>query len=332
MRVLFRIIAALLSAYAIVFFGAIWRSGALWVIVLSWWLISWAVLELINKENSSSRLLTHFRYAPVATFIFFVVTVSAYDQVMILHSKWTIRQYVYGSASPEVSPSLELHTNYRGWCGNGYTASIYALYGDVAAEGFESSDPAVRARSLRASIEVYDWLNGVDDGPFPHLIERARNDPDPLVRSIAVDFLVDTGIIDDEDDAIEIVFRDLIRRYPSRPVYFLSFAETDPSENFMRRFAGDPRFRKLSHAIRNANQVIDPESGLIGVHVQAGIYSPIDENNVTVGATWEFVRPVGKNPGWTMWGVEYQLRRVNGKWLIASSKIVPPLACKVAPF
>ena len=193
MRVLFRIIAALLSAYAIVFFGAtFWRSGGLWVIVLSWWLISWIVLELITKENSSSRLLTHFRYAPVATFIFFVVTVIAYDQLMILHSKWTIRQYVYGSAPPEVSPSLELHTNYRGWCGNGYSASIYALYGDVAAEGFESSDPAVRARSLRASIAVYDWWNGVNDGPFPHLIERAYNDPDPLIRRIADEFRVGT--------------------------------------------------------------------------------------------------------------------------------------------
>ena len=194
MRLLFRIFAALLSAYAFVLFGAIvWRIGDFWIIVLSWWLISWIVLELITKENTSSRLLTHFRYGPVAIFIFFVVTVIAYDQVTILQSKRTIRQYVYGSASPEVSPSLELHTNYRGWCGNGYSASIYALYGDVAAEGFESSDPAVRARSLRASIEVYDWWNGANYGPFPHLIERAfYNDPDPLVRRIAAEYHVGT--------------------------------------------------------------------------------------------------------------------------------------------
>ena len=193
MRVLFRIIAVVLSAYAIVLFGLIfWRSGGLWVIVLSWWLISWIVLELITNENSAPRLLAHFRYAPVATFIFFVVTVIAYDQVMILHSKWMIRQYVYGSASPEVSPSLALHTNYRGWCGNGYSASIYALYADVAAEGFESSDPVVRARSLRASIEVRDWINGVNVGPFPHLIERAYNDPDPMIRRIADEFHVGT--------------------------------------------------------------------------------------------------------------------------------------------
>jgi hypothetical protein len=133
-------------------------------------------------------------------------------------------------------------------------------------------------------------------------------------------------ISNDKDDVIEIVFRDLIQRYPSQPVYFLSFGETDPSEDFMRRFAGDPRIKKLSQAIRNANQVIDPESGLIGVHVQAGIYYPIDESNVEVWAAWEIVQPVGKDPGWTIWPMKYQLRRVNGKWVIASSKIIPPLA------
>jgi hypothetical protein len=157
--------------------------------VLSGWLISWMILEFITilrKKNSFPHLLTYFRYAPVATFIFFLVTVLAYDQVMILHSKSTIRQYVYGSAS-ETAPSFKLHNNHRGWCANGYSAAIYALYADAAAEGFESSDPAVRARSLRASIEVYDWLNGVNDGPLPHLIERARNDPDPLVRRVAAD-------------------------------------------------------------------------------------------------------------------------------------------------
>ena len=331
LRLLFRIIAGFLSGYAFVLFNSIfwWLhvSDNHRITVLSAWLISWIVLELIaawRKKNSFPRLLTHLRYAPVATFIVFVVTVLAYDGVMILHSRSTIRQYVYASASPEASPSFELHNTNRGWCGNGRPATIYALYADVAAEGFESSDPAIRARSLRASIEVYDWLNGVDDGPFPGLIERARNDPDPLVRRIVTDFLIEVGILDNKDDAIEKVFRDLIQRYPSRPVYFLSFGETDPGEGFMNRFAGESRIKKLSQAIRNANQVIDPESGLIGVHVQVGIYYPIDEDNVKVGATWEFVQPVGKDRGWTMWPMEYQLRRVNGKWVIASSKIAPP--------
>lgn len=42
-------------------------------------------------------------------------------------------------------------------------------------------------------------------------------------------------------------------------------------------------------------------------------------------AAWEIVQPVGKDPGWTIWPIKYQLHRVNGKWVIVSSKIVPPL-------
>ena len=198
-RLLFRILASFASAYVFVLFSSIfWRTSGFWVITLGAWLISWIILEVITswrKKNFFPRLLTHFRYAPVATFIFFLVTVIAYDQVMILRSKSMIRQYVYGSASPEASPSLELHSNYRGWCGNGYTAAIYDQYADTAAEGFASSDPAIRARSLRASIEVYDGLNGVNDGPFPNLIEQARTDPDPLVRRIADEFRAETFVL-----------------------------------------------------------------------------------------------------------------------------------------
>lgn len=47
------------------------------------------------------------------------------------------------------------------------------LYADTAAEGSRVLIPAVRARSLQATIEVYDWWNGVDVGPFPRLIEQA---------------------------------------------------------------------------------------------------------------------------------------------------------------
>src|SRR6266542_2663136 len=131
---------------------------------------------------------------------------------------------------------------------------------------------------------------------------------------------------DDKGDVIEIVFRDLIHRYQSRPVYFLSFAETDPSDDFMARFNGDPRIKKLSQAVRNANQVIDRESGVIGVHVQAGIYYPVDDNEVLVGAVWELSERLGKDPSWIIWNVEYRLQKVSSKWVIKSFKIVPPIA------
>ena len=191
-RLVFRIIAGFLSAFALVLLSfTFWRlpiDAGFWTVFLSGWLISWIVLELIwHEENSTTRLLTHLRYGPFAIFIFFLVTVFAYDEIMVLHSKWTIRQYVYSGITTD-SPSLELHIGHRGFCGKGSSAIIYDLYADTAAESFQSSDPKVRARALRASIEVYDWLNEVYDGPFSELIEQARSDPDPLVRSIAADF------------------------------------------------------------------------------------------------------------------------------------------------
>lgn len=137
---------------------------------------------------------------------------------------------------------------------------------------------------------------------------------------------VSIKIPDGKDDAIEIVFRDLMQRYPPHPVYFLSFGETDPSVEFMVRFKTDRRIKKLSQAIRNANQVIDRDSGVIGVHVQAGTYYPINENEVRVGAAWEMVERLGKDPSWTIWCIEYRLQRVNGRWVIESSKIVPPVS------
>ena len=193
MRLLLRTIAACLSAYAFawIILEQLNVSESVQAIAFVFWLATWTVLELLalwRKKKPFPLLLTHLRYAPMAVIAFFLISVTSFYQSMILHSKWKIRQYVYSNASPASPPSLELHNDHRGWCGNGYSAAIYALYADTAAEGFESTDPAVRARSLQASIEVYDWLNGVDDGPFPRLIERASSDPDPTIRKIAAGF------------------------------------------------------------------------------------------------------------------------------------------------
>lgn len=117
-----------------------------------------------------------------------------------------------------------------------------------------------------------------------------------------------------------------MQRYQPHSVYFLSFAETDPSDEFMARFMGNSAsIQKLSQAIRNENQVIDRESGVIGVHLQAGIYYPISECEVRVGATWELSERLGKDPKWTIWPSEYQLQKVDGNWAIKSYKIVAPI-------
>lgn len=193
MRLFVKIGMGVLSTYALlVLVTTAWPNirDAFLLSILSGWLGAWTIAEglsLLCKRHSHWRLLTHLRHGPIALLLCFFATVLAYDQAMILYSKWEIRQYVYGNESPKLTPRLTLHNNYRGWCGNGYSAVKYALYAETAAEGFESTDPAVRARSLLASIAVYDWLNGGNDGPFPDLIDRASSDPDPVVRRIAFD-------------------------------------------------------------------------------------------------------------------------------------------------
>jgi hypothetical protein len=150
------------------------------------------------------------------------------------------------------------------------------------------------------------------------LASRNRVRP-PIIANIPI------KTSDDKGDIIEIVFRDLIHRYQSHPVYFFSFAESDPSDEFMARFQDDPRIKKLSQAVRNANQAIDRESGVIGVHVQAGVYYPLNENEVLVGAVWELSERLGKDPKWIIWDVEYRMQKVSGKWVSKSFKIVPPI-------
>ncbi len=136
---------------------------------------------------------------------------------------------------------------------------------------------------------------------------------------------VPISVQDRKDDAIEIVFRDLMQRYPPHSVYFFSFCETDPSDEFMARFRADRRIKKLSEANRNANQVVDRDSGQIGVHVQSCFHYPLNESEFRVSAMWEIVERLGPNPSWTIWPLEYRLQRVNGRWVIESSKIVPPI-------
>ncbi|HEX8196076.1 MAG TPA: hypothetical protein VF571_07810 [Pyrinomonadaceae bacterium] len=194
-KILGKIVLGLFALYTLILIIRLlsWASipEIFWLVFLAVWLIGLAALESIwlwRKRNLFPRLLTHLRYAPFFVFLFSILAVSAFDQGMILYSKHQIRQYVYGNLSPEEKPDFKLHNDYRGWCGNGYLAREYGLYNEVAAEGFESSDAQVRARSLQASIEVYDWMNGVYDGAFPSLIKRAQDDADTLVRKIAEEF------------------------------------------------------------------------------------------------------------------------------------------------
>ena len=165
-----------------------------WAILVFWFvaLISLEIVWLRHEREPFPRLLAHLRYAPIVIFSLFLFITPIFDAAMVQYSKHQIHSYVYGNTPPEQEFRLDLHNTDRGWCGNGYSATEYWLYAETAAEGFSSSDPKVRARSLRMSLQTYDWLNGVEENtPFPKLIKQAAQDEDPLVRQMATEFLKD---------------------------------------------------------------------------------------------------------------------------------------------
>lgn len=195
-KIICKIALAFMSFYSLVVLveGLVfWRLRMTAFIALTViWLVPLVALEtflLWRNKNPFPRLLTHLRFAPLAIMFFSIVVTIAFDAAMVQYSKYQIRDYVYGDAPPENEFRLKLHNTYRGWCGNGYSANEYRLYAETAAEGFSSADPKVRARSLRISIQTYDWLNGVEkDSPFSKLIKQAAQDEDLLVRQMAEDF------------------------------------------------------------------------------------------------------------------------------------------------
>ncbi|MEO6391271.1 MAG: hypothetical protein ABIP75_05420 [Pyrinomonadaceae bacterium] len=199
-RFALRLLAGLLSPLALLLMGSIfWRFRLPFEInvsVAGVWLFTWIGLELAAAGKIppvSSRWLTHLRYGPLAVLFVFVLVAAAYHVSMITHTQWQIRQYVHSGTPTDRDPPLEFYTGYQGWCGNAYPAAIYAYYGETAAEGFESPDPAIRARSLRVTIRVYDWMNGSSSGPYHRIFARALTDPDPGVRKIATDLRDELG-------------------------------------------------------------------------------------------------------------------------------------------
>jgi len=155
------------------------------------WLAAWALLELAACRRSGRqrpRLLTHLRYGPAAVLVLSFAAILASDALLIQRSRWQIVRYIHGDAPPRERPSFDLHNNYRHWCGNGYVAQEYYLYGATPAAHFDHPDPAVRARALHASISVYDGLNNPGTGPSIEVLRKAANDPDPLVRGIAAEY------------------------------------------------------------------------------------------------------------------------------------------------
>jgi hypothetical protein len=163
----------------------VFGSIAFWLFALVWFEIKAASCV----ELTRSRLLKNLRFAPLAVFVSAIAVTLVFDQAMILHSQWKIYSYIHSNTPLEVEPELHLYNDHRGFCGNGYSARRSSLYFGVAAKEFNNTNPEVRARALQASIETYDWLNGMKDNVLKEMVNSACQDDDSTVRKIANRFL-----------------------------------------------------------------------------------------------------------------------------------------------
>lgn len=155
------------------------------------WIASYAALEVtahFSAQFKYKRLLTNFRYAPVAILLISGFVTIIYDAGMISYSKGQIRNYVFSGSQSIAEPDFLLYNNYRGWCGNGFSAWENYLYFDTASEGLKDADPYVRARSLLMAREVQDWLNGGDER-FDNFLANACSDSDNVVKDAAENLL-----------------------------------------------------------------------------------------------------------------------------------------------
>lgn len=158
------------------------------------WLAAYFVLEFsafFSKGFKFKRLLTNFRYAPIAAFISSIFIIAAFDLTMIEYSKWEIRNYIYSSSQNVEKPDFKLFNNYRHWCGNGAVAQENYLYFDTAAEGINDENPYVRSRSLLMAADVQNWLNG-GDVRFDRFIEQSCQDSNQIVRKTVESLLKDS--------------------------------------------------------------------------------------------------------------------------------------------
>lgn len=160
------------------------------------WIVSLFILEICAaflKNFKFRRLLTNLRYAPFFSLLFSTVIVIAFDLGMIEYSKHQIRNYVFSNSDSIEKSDFKPHVDYRGWCGNGYTARESDLYFDVASEGLTAENPKVRARALLMTLEVRDFLNGADFAKLDEVLKKICQDSDFEVRNLAEKYLEKSG-------------------------------------------------------------------------------------------------------------------------------------------
>lgn len=149
------------------------------------------LLEIVGcfkADLSRSNTLKHLRYGPIAVSFLSVLIVTLFDIGMIEYSKYQIRSYVFSMGESIERPELDLHNDYRHWCGNGASARENDLYFTTAISGMDHENPYVRSRSLLMSSRVQDWLNGGDQR-FRDNMLLACKDGNPVVQRTIAELL-----------------------------------------------------------------------------------------------------------------------------------------------
>lgn len=158
----------------------------LWIPVL----IGLEIGAHFRKSLRRSRVLIHFRYAPICVSIFSIAVILIADAGLIEYSKLQLRAYVFDRNAEVTAPDIKLHSDYRGWCGNGYSPNISYHYLQTAEEGLDDNRPEVRARSLLVTYEAADLFNGTDREHFDGILSKACQDQSSIVRAAANEILV----------------------------------------------------------------------------------------------------------------------------------------------
>ena len=188
LKILGKLILAFISFFAFVEIirGLLFLQipEAVWLAILGFWFVALIFLEVVwlwRKRKPFPRFLTHLQFAPLAILLFSVAATLLFDAAMIQHSKYRIHSYIYSNVPPEENIELDLHNyTFRGMCCEGDCGARAWLYGETAREGSSSSDAAVRARSLRARMLIFDLT--LKD------IDQAEQDEDETVRKLAAHF------------------------------------------------------------------------------------------------------------------------------------------------
>lgn len=161
------------------------------IVILFIGLMFLTLVDVIFKEYSKGKslyrysyLIRHLKQAPYILFLTFLLGIVSYHYISYRLSVYQITDYIYSGKSVSEKPNFDLHLFFRSFCGNANSANRYYLYANAASIGFDSPDPNIRAKSLLASLYVYDGLNYPNNGPFFIVLKHAKEDSSPIVQKV----------------------------------------------------------------------------------------------------------------------------------------------------